>query len=739
MWISDTSIRRPVLATMAIVSFMVLGITSMSRLGIDLFPDVSFPFVIVSSVYPGASPEEVETQVSRPLEDAVSAINGVKRVESHSMESLSQVFIEFNLEVDEQAATAEVREKVAAARRRLPTEVEDPTIARFDVSALPIMTFAVGSALPPDVTRRMVEDDLKPFLEQNDGVAAVDVNGGRVREIHVDLDPGRLEALHVPASVVAASLAAENLDIPGGTVTSRGRNIALRTKGEFTRLAEIEDVILRSSGGSTVRLRDVGTVSDGFEERTSTTRLDGADAVSFSIRKQSGGNTAAIARRVRDTLRRIASLFPALTINAVHDDAEFVEENVRDVRFNIIFGGVMAVLIIFVFMRDWRSTVISALALPTSVIATFFFIWVAGFTLNMMTLMALSLVIGILIDDAVVVRENIYRHMEHGEDAMTAAFRGTSEIGLAVMATTFTILAVFLPVGFMTGIVGQFFKSFALTVAFAVAMSLLVAFTLDPMLSSRFVRYIPPAERMKSRTGRLLERWGRVYDRIYHGILGRALRHPFAVVGIATVVMVASLGSLAFIGIEFMPAEDRGEFHVLVDLPPGTSCDESERTVGEVERHIRAIPEIRQVFSTIGNEGEIRKSILRVKASRKDERRRTLDAIKAEVRQKLTGMPFVQVKVSNPPIMQGAPTEAPIQIYVRGNDLGELQRLSDEIVRRARTIPGAIDVSTTLVGGQPEMVAHIDRARAADMGFSVGSVALQLRGMVEGTVPTRLR
>src|SRR5688500_3969918 len=465
MWISDISIRRPVFATMVIMSFMVLGVVSMTRLGIDLFPEVNFPFVNISVVYPGASPEEVETLVTRPIEDAVAGINGVKRVMSTSTESRALVGLELRLEVDPQTAAAEVREKVAAIRSRLPEQIEDPTIVRFDVSALPIMTFAVASSQRSDVTRRQVEDDLKPLLEQIDGVAAVEVNGGEVREIQVELDPGRLEALGLPVAVVAETLAADNLDLPGGRMQQPGQTIALRTKGEFVNVDEIEDVILRSDGGSTVRIRDVGQVVDGFTDRTSTTRLDGADAVSFSIKKQSGANTAAIAERVHATLARVRPNFPALRINAVHDDSEFIRENVKQVREAIVFGALMAVLVIFVFMRDWRSTLITALALPTSVVSTFFFMYLTGFTINMMTLMALSLVIGILIDDAVVVRENIFRHMEHGEDPMTAARNGTAEIGPAGMATTFTILAGFLPVGFMTCLVRQLFKQFTLTSA----------------------------------------------------------------------------------------------------------------------------------------------------------------------------------------------------------------------------------------------------------------------------------
>jgi hydrophobe/amphiphile efflux-1 (HAE1) family protein len=742
MWISDISIRRPVLATMFIVSFMVLGIVSMSRLGIDLFPDVSFPFVNVTVVYPGASPEEVETLVTKPIEDAVAGINGVKRVQSRSTDSLSTVGVELRLEVNAQNAAAEVREKVAAIRGRLPKDIEDPTIVRFDVAGLPIMTFAVGSNQPSEVTRRQIEDDLKPLIEQIDGVAAVEVNGGDVREVQVDLDPGRLEALGLPVSVVADKLAADNLDVPGGRMTREGQTLSLRTKGEFQSVAEVENVILRSEAGSTVRVRDVGRVVDGYEERTSTTRLNGVDAVSFSIKKQSGANTAAISERVHALLTRVAPNFPGLEIRQVHDDAEFIKANIEQVREHIIFGGVMAVLVIFLFMRDWRSTLISALALPTSVIATFFFMWMAGFTFNMMTLMGLSLVIGILIDDAVVVRENIYRHMEHGADPMTAAHRGTAEIGPAVMATTFTILAVFLPVGFMTGIVGQFFKSFALTIAFAVAMSLLVAFTLDPMLSSRFVRYIPPEERTRTRAGRLFERWGRAYDaldRRYHRVLAWALRHPWKTLAAAGAVFLASLGSAAFMGTEFVPVEDRGEFQVIVDLPPGTSFDESVAAVANIELDVKAIPEVRQVFSTVGVNGQVRSSTIRVRTNKKNERARGLAAIKNEVRAKLATTPFVDGKVADPEFMQGAPYEPPINVFVRGDDLGELQRISNEIQAKVRQVPGAVDISTNLESGQPEVVAQVDRSLAADLGFSVGSIGTQLRGMVEGIVPTKLR
>ena len=742
MWISDTSIKRPVFATMVIVSFMVLGAVSMTRLGIDLFPEVNFPFVNVSIVYPGAGPEEVETLVTRPVEDAVAGIAGVKRVISTSTEGFSRVGIELRLEVDPQAAAAEVREKVAAIRERLPEQIKDPTIQRFDVAALPIATYAVGSNLSSDVTRRMVEDDLKPLLGQIDGVAAVEVNGGEVRELHVDLDPRRLEALNLPLTEVAARLAADNLDVPGGQIKRDGKAVSLRTQGQYRSASEIENVILRSSGGSTVRVKDVGVVVDGYEDRLSTTRLNGADAVSFSVRKQSGSNTVDVQDKIDAALAKAAPSFPELQIKTVHTDAEAIQENVRDVRGHIIFGGLMAVLVIFVFMRDWRSTLITALALPTSVIATFFFMYIVGFTINMMTLMALSLVIGILIDDAVVVRENIYRHMEHGEDPMTAAQRGTSEIGLAVMATTFTILAVFLPVGFMTGMVGQFFKSFALTIAFAVSISLLVAFTLDPMLSSRFVRFIPLEERTRTATGRFLERVGAYYDRLdrqYYKLLAWAIEHPWKILATATVVFFASMSTLRIIGTEFVPVEDRGEFVVNVEVPPGTSFEQTVSHVAEVEKVITEMPEVQQIFSTVGVEGNPMKAALRVKAGKKNTRERGLLALKDDMRTRLKAIPLLKMTVADPEFMQGAPSEAPLNVFVRGDDMVALQRLNEEIVAKVKAVPGAVDVDSSLETGQPEMAARINRELAADLGFDVGTVAMQLRGMVEGIVPTRLR
>ena len=531
----------------------------------------------------------------------------------------------------------------------------------------------------------MVEDDLKPLLGQIDGVAAVEVNGGQVRELQVNLDPRRLEALNLPITEVAAKLAADNLDVPGGQVRRDGKAVSLRTQGQYKTASEIENVILRSDGGSTVRVKDVGEVVDGFEDRVSTTRLNGEDAVSFSVRKQSGANTRRRAAQARRGAGQGGAELPAA---ADQDGAHRRRRHHRERRptcaMHIIFGGIMAVLVVFVFMRDWRSTLITALALPTSVIATFFFMYAIGFTINMMTLMALSLVIGILIDDAVVVRESIYRHMEHGEDPVTAARNGTSEIGLAVMATTFTILAVFLPVGFMTGIVGQFFKSFALTIAFAVSISLLVAFTLDPMLSSRFVRFIPLEERTRTRTGRFLERVGGFYDRID-----------------VAVSRAARLGARASVedrrdrrgGVLREPVDAVGDRHRVRAAGRSRRVRRStskcrraprssrpSRTSTRSRRSSRACRKCGRSSRRSASKAARSRRRCASRPARSTSASAASTQLKEDIRARLKQIPLLKMTVADPEFMQGAPTQAPLSVYLRGDDMAELQRLNEEVV-----------------------------------------------------------
>src|SRR6187399_231899 len=488
MTLSSVAIKRPVFTVMIMVGMLVLGLVGFKRLGSDLFPDVSFPAVVVTVPYPGASPKEVETLVSKPIEDAVIGINGIDRVRSFSREGSSLVFVLFNLGVDITNAATEVRERMSQVRYKLPTETKEPIISRFDVSASPVLTYTVRGKGSLAETRDYTDDVIRPALEQVDGVAAVDIKGGATREVRVLLDRPKLDAVGVGIAQVVLRLRAENLNVPAGHYDEGVREVSVRTVGEFKNVDQIRDVIVATAkDGSVVRLRDVADVVDGFEDQLTLVRVNGTEAVTFDVRKQSGKNTVEIAHGVKAKLAELEKSFPKGTSTALLiDQSRFIEVELSSVEHHIVLGAAMAVLIILVFMMDLRSTLISAVALPTSVIGTFYAMYLLGFTLNMMTLLALSLAIGLLIDDAVVVRENIFKHIERGKPPMQAALDGTQEVALSVFATTLTIIAVFLPVAFVKGMVGQFFRQFGITISVAVAISLFVAFTLDPMLSSRF-------------------------------------------------------------------------------------------------------------------------------------------------------------------------------------------------------------------------------------------------------------
>ncbi|MCA1664496.1 MAG: efflux RND transporter permease subunit, partial [Myxococcales bacterium] len=499
MNLSAIAIRRPVFTVMMTVALLVLGFLGMRRLGTDLFPDVTFPVVSVNVIYPGAGPHEVETLVSRPIEDAVVSINGIDRVRTYSREGLSTTLVIFKLGVDIQEAATDVRERIAGIRAKFPAEVKEPSIARLDVASTPVLIYTLHGVGSLSQTRKFAEDIIKPALEQVEGVASVEVKGGAARQINVDVDRARLDALGITPETISRRLRAANLTVPAGRYDEGQHEISVRTVGELEDADDIRKVVVASNkDGSGVRLSDVATVEDGFEELRTRVRANGESAVSFSVLKQSGQNSVAVSDAVQARLAKMQERFgTGVTTALILDQARFIKENAHEVEVAIVFGGAMAILIILIFMLDLRSTIISAVALPTSVIGTFFVMYVLGYTLNMMTLLGLSLAIGLLIDDAVVVRENIFKHLERGKSPSQAALDGTKEIALSVLATTMTIVAVFMPIAFIKGIAGQFFRQFGITISAAVVISLLVAFTLDPMLSSRFSKTIAHGEKEK--------------------------------------------------------------------------------------------------------------------------------------------------------------------------------------------------------------------------------------------------
>jgi hydrophobe/amphiphile efflux-1 (HAE1) family protein len=744
MFLSDVSIKRPVFTAMVMVGLMTLGLLATRNIGVDLFPDVSFPVLTVTTIYPGAGPEEIEQQVTKRIEEAVSAVNGVDKVMSYSRDSVSQVIVQFKLEADVKTANSDVRDKVAAARGQLPTGIREPVIQRFDPTASAILTYTVASSRNSAETRRIAEDKIKPVLEAIDGVASVSVVGGLEREVHVYVDPQRLDELGLSLGQVAQQVGMEGFDLPGGRITSGGSELTIKTEGRYRSLDELKDLVVGTvvTGGQ-IKLKDVARVEDGFKEVRTATRLDGKDAVTLQIQKAGGTNTVAIADQVYKAIAKLEQSLPKdVRLNKAIDTSEFIRKNIHDVREDIVFGGLMAVLVIFLFMLDWRSTFISSLSLPTSVVTTFLAMWWMGFTFNMMSLLALSLSIGLLIDDAVVVRENIFRHMEMGKDPITAAREGTNEIGLAVMATTFTIVAVFVPVAFMGGMVGQFFRQFGLTVAAAVLVSLFVSFTLDPMMSARVMKPIEKGHHEALKRHRIYGPIVRFYDGLddyYRSVLQWALDNRKKVIFGTALVFLGTMGLTKYMGKEFVAPEDRGEFRVMLELPAGTSFAKTQETVGEIEQVVKAAnKEVRSIFSTVGPNEEANKAELRVYTSRVLERSIPIAAIKDDVRAALATVPGLQSSVVDLGIVDG-PVEYPITLFVRGDDYEKLQEIARQALKAVKETRGTADADMTFRSGKPETSVRVDRARAADLGLSTATLAQTVRLAVEGDSSAKFR
>ncbi len=742
MSLSSIAIKRPVFTVMVTVALLVLGLVGFSRLGTDLFPDVAFPVVTVNVPYPGASPKEVESLVTKQIEDEVVSLNGIDRVRSFSREGLSTTIVFFQLGVDIMDAATQVRERVGRVKYKLPAEAKEPIVGRFDVGAAPILTYTVRSAAALSSIRKFADDKLKPAIEQAAGVAAVEVRGGAKREIHIRLDRAKLDALMVPMELLLQRLRAENLTVPAGHFSEGAREVSVRTVGEFTNVDQVRDVVVTTGrDGSVVRLRDVASVEDGFEEARGRIRVNGQDAVTFDVLKQSGMNTVEVAREVKRAVANLKDKLPAgMVVEPLIDQSHFIERDVDTVEHDILFGGVMAILVILFFMLDLRSTLISSVALPTSVIGTFFVMYVLGYTLNMMTLLALSLAIGLLIDDAIVVRENITKHLERGKPAFQAALDGTEEISLSVLATTLTIVAVFVPVAFVKGIVGQFFRQFGITISAAVLISLFVAFTLDPMLSSRFSK---PVDHTVQDPWLPVKRPFLVFfaalENSYRVLLGWCVNHKI-IVGI---LAFASLGLMQvaakLTGNEFVNAEDRGQYVLEIELPAGTSLDETARLTKPAEDELLKNPNFRAVYAQIGVNNEVNKSLWRVVTKSKLDRKESIFELKETGRVIAAKIPKAHIIVADPPFVEGAATEAAIMIAIRGVEYADIEPASRQLAKILMNTPGVQDVQMKYSPGKPELQLEIDRAKAADRGLSVGQVAMALRTAMDGAEAGKLR
>jgi hydrophobic/amphiphilic exporter-1 (mainly G- bacteria), HAE1 family len=744
MKLADISIRRPVFAIMLIASLMVFGAVSYPRIGVDLFPNVEFPFVTVTVVYPGGDPASMETKVADPLEETLNTMSGIKVLKSINLESVTQIIIQFELEVKVDSAVQDVRDRVSATLAKLPAGIDPPVVQKFDVGAAPVMSVALSGNLPVRELTRLADEVVKPFLQRIPGVGAVDLVGGRNREIHVLVDPARLEGLGLTVQDVTGALQAQNLDLPAGRIEEGNREFTVKTKGEVRSPQEIADLLVTGVGGARVRVGDVATVEDGTAEARSHSSMDGVSAVALVIRKQSGSNTVEVAHKVHEELAKITPVVQkaGAKVSIPTDNAPYIEHSIEDVKFDLWFGALLAVVVILFFLHDFRATLISALAIPTSIVATFAFVQVMGFTFNNMTMLALSLSIGILVDDAIVVLENIHRHLEMGKPPMQAAADGTGEIGLAVLATTFSIVAVFVPVAVMKGIIGRFFFQFGMTVSFAVLVSLLVSFTLTPMMSARILRR--SSDHRPNAFVRFSERFlGRI-DAGYRRVLGGALRHRFITLFVALLSLVGAVVVVLQVKGEFVPPEDRAQFQVSIELPTGTSLEATTRYIEVIAEDLRKNgPGVVGTFVTIGGgaQGQVNIGSVQVLLSRRTSRTFHQEDAMAWVRRRYQGVKNALFS-ANPISPIGGDSgfkQQPIQFNIRGRDMAELERVSQALLAELKKAPGIVDLDASYRGGKPELSFDIDRDRAAELGVPAAAIATTLRALVAGDKVTELK
>jgi HAE1 family hydrophobic/amphiphilic exporter-1 len=740
MLLSDVSIKRPIFAAVMMLALVTLGAFSYKRLAVDMFPDVEIPVVTVVTKFPGASPESVEREVTKRIEEAVNPIAGVKRVFSTSRESVSSVVVEFRLEVKINDAAQETRAKVGAIRGELPEGIEEPIIQKLDFGAMPIVSLAVRSSrLGAKELTSLVEKKIRRRFENISGIGKVDLVGASKREVNVDIDPVRLEALGMTVDEVVAGLAAENVNTPLGRLTRGGSEYPLRVSGKPEEAEQFRSMVVAGRAGRPVPLGELARVTDGIEEQRSLALVNGVPAVALNITKQSGANTVAVVDTVKREIERLRpELPPGTTVDMVRDASIMIRDSVRDVQETLVLGGILTVFIVFCFLNSWRSTVITGLTLPISVISSFIVMNFMGMTLNVMTLMALSLAIGLLIDDAIVVRENIVRHLEHGQDHFEAASAGTSEIGLAVLATTFSIVAVFVPVAFMKGIVGRFFFQFGITVTFAVLVSLFVSFTLDPMLSSRW--HDPDIDRTgkRHRVALILDRFNDWFNRTadrYRGVIAWALGHRKTVLALATVAFLAGIGAFLVLKSEFFSEYDRAEFQVNFQTAPNASIGETRGRLDTVLDGFRNLPEVEHTFATIGagDSGTVRHGMVYVKLREKKERAREQGEIQRLVRTRLQEIPGIVPSIVEVGRMTG---DKPLLVNIRGEDISLLKRYAARLKAEMYRIPGIVDLEVTLEHDIPEYRLVVDRERATDLGVNTGTVSRAVGVLVGGQVAT---
>ena len=740
MFLTRISVNHPVFATMIMVAILVFGVYSYQRLPIEQLPDVDFPVVAVVVSYPGASPEAVEADVIEPIEDAVNTIAGLDTIQSTAQAGQAMVLMIFNLEADSQQKAQDVRDKIDPIKASLPDGAGDPRVLRFDPSQLPVLSLAVSSdTLSERDLTALTEDVIARRLSNIDGVGSASVVGGVPRQLNIEIDPDRLAAFNISPAAVVSALQAANKDLAAGSITQGSIVQSIQVLGRLEDEQDFYDVTVGNQGGQPVTLRDVATIVDGTGEASSLAILNGERALAIDILKTQGANTVGVAAEIRKTIAdMLANELPQgqVKIQVVVNNAEPVENSFHAVQNMLIEGALLAVVIVFLFLNSWRSTIITGLTLPISIIGTMVALNFLGFTLNMMTLLALSLAVGILIDDAIVVRENITRHLHLGKSHRQAAFDGTNEIGLAVMATTLSIVAVFLPVAFMEGIMGRFFLQFGVTVSVAVLISLFVAFTLDPMLSS--VWYDPAAHPGVRRgpVGRAVQQFDRFFGWLtdgYRHLIRWGLKHRKSVLLIALLSFVGTFFLFPKVGVEFVPVTDNGIFTISVETPAGSSKEATAAKLRQAETVVRGFAEVERTYSTVAgglSSAGANSGTMTVTLVDKDERDVTPEQLMPRVRNALRSVPGADFQVSAASGLGGS--SAPVSITLYGDSFEVLGRLADQLETELAQIPGLINISSSLDEAQPVVGIRVDRDLADSLGVSMNQIAATLGPLIAG-------
>ncbi|PIU20268.1 MAG: AcrB/AcrD/AcrF family protein [Elusimicrobia bacterium CG08_land_8_20_14_0_20_59_10] len=736
MKITEIAIQKPIFTTMMIATIVVLGAFAYFRLGIDFMPNVEFPFVMVQTTLRGAGPEEIESSVTKPLEEAINTISGIEDVTSTSYEGLSLVMIKFVLEKNGDIAAQEVRDKVNSVMSQLPQGTNPPVIGKFDIGASAVLNVVVsGNRDLIDLTQ-IARKKIKENIETVSGVGAIDIVGGREREIHLVVNPLKLSAMNLSIKQVKDAITQQNIEIPGGKVEQKEKEFVLRTMGRIQNVRDFNDIVITTINGAPVRVSDIGRVEDTGARMTTASYYNGRPSVTLVVKKQSGTNTVAVVKNIKARITELkGSLPPGIETTIIGDQSIFIKDSVNTVTEHLVLGAVFAALMVLLFIGDFRSTIISSLAIPTSLIGTLIFMQIAGFTINTMTMLGLTIAVGIVVDDAIVMLENIYRHMEeHKMSPLKAALDGSREIDFAVVAMSAALLVIFVPLAYMGGIIGRFLKSYGLTIAFAVAISVFVALTLTPMLCSLFLKVNP---RGKTGLQKFTDRVNEFLAGYYIKMLEWSLARRRQMVIYAVLIMVSMVPLFYFLGKDFMPADDTGQYQINITAPEGTSLSMMKQVFAQVETETRQLPHVRNILSSIGtgtgghfggsapNEGYVLVELDDLK-----DRDIPLNELVLASREMMSKYKGLRVSVAAAGGFGGGDSE--LMFNISGPDLRKLEEYSAAVADKLRTVKGAVDVDTTFSYAKPEYRVEIDRKRAHDLGVKVENIATSLRTLVGG-------